>query len=74
MGGIRHLREGAAEIKRVYFRPSYRGNKLGETMLKRLLSAAHAFGYGRVFLDSGPFMTTAHKAYEACGFADCQPY
>jgi len=74
MGGIRYLREGAAEIKRIYFRPAYRGNKLGETMLKRLLADAHAFGYASVFLDSGPFMTSAHKAYEACGFADCEPY
>ena len=74
MGGLRYLRKGTAEIKRIYFRPQYRGNKFGEQMLRRLLSDAHAFGYERVLLDSAPFMTSAHRAYEACGFVDCAAY
>ena len=74
MGGIRFLREGAAEIKRIYVRPAYRGAKIGEHMLERLLSDAARFGYTSVFLDSGPFMTSAHKLYARCGFVDCLPY
>lgn len=74
MGGIRYVREGACEIKRIYFRPSYRGNGLGEQMLDRLLSDAMAFGYKTALLDSGPFMTAAHRVYERCGFKDCSPY
>jgi ribosomal protein S18 acetylase RimI-like enzyme len=74
MGGIRFLRDTTAEIKRIYFRPAYRGNKLGERMLRRLLSDARAFGYTHMLLDSAPFMTSAHRLYEACGFADCAAY
>lgn len=74
MGGIRYVRNGVAEIKRIYFRPNYRGNRLGEVMLNRLISDAIGFGYKTALLDSGPFMSTAHKVYERCGFVDCAPY
>jgi hypothetical protein len=29
MGGIRFVRNGVAEVKRIYFRPIYRGYRLG---------------------------------------------
>ena len=74
MGGIRFLRNGVAEIKRIYFRPIYRGNRLGEQMLNRLIADAAEFGYEDALLDSGPFMTSAQKVYESCGFVDCAPY
>lgn len=74
MGGIRYLRDGVAEVKRIYFRPAARGNGLGARMLSRLLSDARSFGYQNICLDTGPFMKSAHRIYEACGFSDCAPY
>lgn len=74
MGGIRYVRKDVAEIKRIYFRPKYRGNRLGENMLNRLISDATRFGYKAALLDSGPFMKSAHKVYERCGFLDCASY
>lgn len=74
MGGLRRLPDGAAEVKRVYVRPAHRGLKLGESALRRLLSDARAFGYQRVHLDTAPFMHSAHRLYEAMGFADCAAY
>lgn len=74
MGGLRRLRDGVAEVKRLYVRPSHRGSKLGEALLGRLLCDAAAFGYRRVHLDSAPFMRSAHRLYEAHGFTDCAPY
>jgi GNAT superfamily N-acetyltransferase len=74
MGGLRFVREGVAEIKRIYFRPTYRGNRLGEQMLLRLIADAAKFGYKTALLDTGPFMTSAHKVYERSGFIDCAPY
>ena len=74
MGGLRALGLKTAEIKRIYFRPAFRGMQLGERMLQRLLSDANAFGYERVCLDTGPFMTSAHRLYEAQGFSDCRAY
>jgi GNAT superfamily N-acetyltransferase len=74
MGGLRFVRNGVAEIKRIYFRPEYRGNRLGEQMLNRLIADATEFGYKTALLDSGPFMTSAQKVYERSGFVDCAPY
>jgi len=45
--------------------------KPGERMLQRLLADAVAFGYLSVRLDTAPFMTSAHRLYEANGFMDC---
>jgi GNAT superfamily N-acetyltransferase len=74
MCGLRFIREGVTEIKRLYVRPSYRGMHIGESALQRLLTDARAFGYKEIYLDSAPFMKSAHRLYEAMGFSDCQPY
>lgn len=74
MGGLRFLRTGVAEIKRIYFRPEFRGMKLGERMLSRLLADAEAFGYQTVCLDTALFMKSAHRVYETNGFSDCSAY
>jgi ribosomal protein S18 acetylase RimI-like enzyme len=74
MGGLRFLRAGVAEIKRIYFRPEFRGMKLGERMLHCLLADATAFGYQCVCLDTAPFMKSAQRLYEANGFSDCAVY
>lgn len=74
MGGVRRLREGMGEIKRLYVRPTFRGRRLGETILARLLDDARAFGLRHVVLDSAPFMQSAHRRYEAAGFVDRAPY
>lgn len=74
MGGLRCIGAGVAEIKRLYIRPVFRGMKLGERILDRLLADAKNFGYQRVCLESGPFMKSAHRIYERKGFTDCPAY
>lgn len=74
MGGLRFLRPGVAEIKRIYVRPAHRGMKLGKLVLQRLLADATAFGYKNVCLDTAQFMTSAHRLYEDEGFTDCAVY
>lgn len=74
MGGLRRLRVQVAEIKRIYVRPRFRGLKLGDQMLARLLADAVDFGYPNVLLDTAHFMTAAHRIYEAQGFVDCPAY
>ena len=74
MGGLRFISTGLAELKRIYVRPAYRGKKLGELLLDRILSDATAFGYEKICLDSAPFMKSAHRLYENAGFKDCDAY
>lgn len=74
MGGLRHLRPGVAEIKRIYFRPEFRGLQRGQRMLGRVLDDARAFGYVSVCLETAQFMKAAHRLYESNGFSDCPAY
>lgn len=74
MGGIRRTFDGASEMKRVFVKPDQRGSGLGSIIVKRLIADATTFGYAAMRLDSGPFMTSAHKLYEAEGFADRPAY
>ena len=74
MGGLRGLNSNLVEVKRIYVRPAFRGFRLGERILTRLLTDARAFGYERVCLESAPFMKAAHKIYEGANFADRLPY
>jgi GNAT superfamily N-acetyltransferase len=70
MGGVRRTGDGASEMKRVFVRPDQRGGGLGATIVRRLVADATSFGYASMRLDSGPFMTSAHRLYEAEGFRD----
>jgi GNAT superfamily N-acetyltransferase len=70
MGGVRRTGDGASEMKRVFVRPDQRGGGLGATIVRRLIADATSFGYASMRLDSGPFMTSAHRLYEAEGFRD----
>ena len=74
MGGLRFVRTGVAEIKRIYIRPGFRGMKLGDRILDRLVADARSFGYQHLCLDTGPFMESAHRLYERNGFTDCPAY
>ncbi len=74
MGGLRRIRDGVGEIKRIYVSRASRGGGVGAKLLDRLVRDAHSFGYQELMLDTGPFMTSAHRLYEAVGFADIPPY
>jgi len=74
MGALHQIRENAGEIKRMYIRPAFRGRGYGKAYLQQLLRRTKEFGYRSVFLDSGRFMTTAHKLYRSFGFVECNGY
>jgi GNAT superfamily N-acetyltransferase len=74
MGGIRRLPDGVSEMKRVFVSPDQRGGGLGATIVKRLIADSDAFGYAAMRLDTGPFMASAHRLYEAEGFRDRTAY
>ncbi|MEL7196728.1 MAG: GNAT family N-acetyltransferase [Pseudomonadota bacterium] len=74
MGGLRRVRDDVGEIKRIYVSPASRGGGLGAKILDRLVSDARSFGYRELLLETGPFMTSAHRIYEAAGFEDIAPF
>ena len=74
MGGLRFVRNGVAEVKRIYVRPAFRGKRLGDAILQRILSDAKSYGYLSMVLDTAPFMQSAQRVYEQHGFLDRPPY
>jgi len=74
MVGLRSLREGVAEIKRLYVRETFRGQHLGEQFLRKVMTDAKIFGYLQVRLDTAPFMVAAQRLYQSLGFVDRSPY
>jgi len=74
MGGLRVIAPRLAELKRIYLRPAFRGLRLGQTLVQRLIDDARAFGCDCAVLDSTPFMQAAQRLYAQAGFVDCAPY
>lgn len=77
IGGVaclKKIRNDTCEIKRLYVQPMFRGKKLGEKLVSRLIDEARAIGYSKILLDTDPYMTKAHSIYRSFGFVETKPY
>lgn len=64
----------AAEMKRLYVRPAFRGMGLGRQLTEAILDAARSAGYACVLLDTLDDMEAARTLYEDLGFEEVPPY
>jgi putative acetyltransferase len=64
----------AAEMKRLYVRPGFRGLGLGRHLAEAILDAARGAGYACVLLDTLDDMESARTLYEDLGFEEVPPY
>lgn len=71
--GLRKLDECSCEMKRLYVRPQFRGNKLGERLARLIIADAKTIGYSHMLLDTLPFLESAVHMYKKLGFytIDC---
>lgn len=74
MGGVRRVRDGVCEMKRVYLRDVAKGQGLGRRLVERLIEDGRAFGYRTMFLDTSPTLETAIGLYERLGFKRISAY
>lgn len=64
----------AAEMKRLYVRPAFRGLGLGRQLAQAILDAAQLIGYDSVLLDTLNDMEIARAMYTDLGFKEIPPY
>lgn len=71
--GLKKLDEHDCELKRLYVKPRFRGNKLGERLAKLVIADAKDIGYSHMLLDTLPFLESAIHMYKKLGFytIDC---
>lgn len=65
---------GIAEIKRVYIRPEFRGQKLGEEIVSAIESIASVNSYHLLRLETGIHQQPAIALYRRCGYEICDAF
>lgn len=72
---LRKLEDGVCEMKRLFVREDFRGQKIGKLMIEKLIEEARIIGYEKMRLDTyPPKMAKAVKIYELYGFRRIPPY
>ena len=73
-GGVRHLREGTGEIKRMWVHPGWRGAGLGSRLLRELEDVCRSLGHTVVRLDTNRTLVEAISMYERSGYRHIERY
>ena len=71
---LRKIRRDCGEIKRMYIKPEFRGKKLGNLMIEKVISISEENGFSKLFLDTGLFMTSAVSLCKKFGFKETDSY
>ncbi|MDE7334368.1 MAG: GNAT family N-acetyltransferase [Lachnospiraceae bacterium] len=72
--GLRKMDGQHCEMKRLYVRPQFRGKKIGEQLVQKIITDAKKIGYSYMLLDTLPFLETAVRMYKRFGFYTVERY
>ncbi|MBD5106284.1 MAG: GNAT family N-acetyltransferase [Lachnospiraceae bacterium] len=72
--GLRKIDEQNCEMKRLYVRTQFRGKKIGEEMVQKIIMDAKEIGYSYMLLDTLPFLERAILLYKKFGFYTIECY
>jgi putative acetyltransferase len=73
-GAFRPVDAATVEIKRMYVRPEFRGQRLGRALLAVLEEEARRRGFTTSILETGERNYEAIVLYKACGYAHIPPF
>lgn len=60
------------EMKRLYIRPEFRGKKLANILVDKIIEDAKKIGYSYMLLDTLPFLQSAIHIYKKFGFYEIE--
>ncbi len=72
--GLRRLKQGVGEIKRMYVAPEARGRGIARSLLRALLEHARGAGLTEVWLETGTLQPEAIALYISEGFTPIEKY
>lgn len=70
---LKPISASSAEVKRMYVKPEYRGQRIGSRLVEALIAVAREIGYAKLVLDSHYSMKHAHSVYQNAGFRVVPP-
>lgn len=73
-GAIRKLDQGKCELKRLFVREKFRGNRLGLMMMNHLIEEARLIGYQKMYFDTLDRLEAAVRLYDGMGCKRIAPY
>ena len=71
---LRKIRGDCGEIKRMYIKPEFRGKKLGNLMIEKVISVSKENGFSKLYLDTALFMSSGVSLYKKFGFKETGSY
>jgi putative acetyltransferase len=73
-GGVNHINESTAEIKRMYVKEEFRGKGLSKLVLNSLEEFISKKGYKRIILETGGKQPEAISLYRKFGYSEIPCY
>ena len=64
----------AGEIKKMYVRPKFRGEKSGNLLIEEVIDVSKGNGFSKLYLDTAHFMSSAISLYKKFGFKETSSY
>ncbi len=72
--GLRKMDHQNCEMKRLYIRPEFRGRKLGNLLVEKVIEDAREIGYSYMLLDTFSYLQRAIQLYKKFGFYEIERY
>lgn len=71
---LRRINDAICEMKRLYVKPEFRGQKIGQLLADQIIQDAVKLKYDYMVLDTFTSLSSAVNLYKKLGFYEIEPY